>query len=355
MKVKHPKHSIPPSMQHIDEIKSLETDELFKMSKAVTAEIERRAKGAKGRAPKKTGSMPKGQVPPQLRKPRKWVEYVLADARQNGWESFTVHQTRKNKETGEKEEEEIVMPGSEENEDGVHVFAGSINEKTQKGKMFIQKDAMSLSKQYWTVKTQTGSRKDLYEAFDATYDDDTESVASSSSDTVVVRMTAEEKAAQKQREKEAKAAQKQREKEEKAAEKQREKEVKAAEKAAEKQREKEASGKQAAKPTMTKVKAAISEPSEPKEPAKAAVAAVSTPVKKEPKKVPAAPKKKKEEEWTCPKDDMVHEWTHDGTVYLRNYDGEIWENDDGELGAWVGKWDAKKKQIDMDATEPQFQ
>lgn len=347
MKVKHPKHSIPPSMQHIDEIKSLETDELFKMSKAVTAEIERRAKGAKGRAPKKTGSMPKGQVPPQLRKPRKWVEYVLADARQNGWESFTVHQTRKNKETGEKEEEEIVMPGSEENEDGVHVFAGSINEKTQKGKMFIQKDAMSLSKQYWTVKTQKGSRKDLYEAFDAAYDDDTESVASSSSDTVVVRMTAEEKAAQKQREKEEKAAEKQRLKEEKAAEKQREKE----EKAAEKEREKEASGKQAAKPTMAKVKAAIPVVKEEK----AAVAAVSTPAKEKEKKVPAAPKKKKEEEWTCPNDKMVHEWTHDGTVYLRNYDGEIWENDDGELGAWVGMWDAKKKQIDMDATEPQFE
>ena len=336
MKVKHPKHSIPPSMQHIDEIKSLETDELFKMSKAVTAEIERRAKGAKGRAPKKTGSMPKGQVPPQLRKPRKWVEYVLADARKNGWESFTVHQTRKNKETGEKEEEEIVMPGSEENEDGVHIFSGSINEKTQKGKMFIQKDAMSLSKQYWTVKTQTGSRKDLYEAFDATYDDDTESVASSSSDTVVVRMTAEEKAAQKLREKEEKAKEKERLKEEKAAEK---------------QREKEASGKQAAKPTMAKVKAAIPVVKEEK----AAVAAVSTPAKEKEKKVPAAPKKKKEEEWTCPNDDMVHEWTHDGTVYLRNYDGEIWENDDGELGAWVGKWDAKKKQIDMDATEPQFQ
>ena len=319
-------------MQHIDEIKSLETDELFKMSKAVTAEIERRAKGTKGRAPKKTGSMPKGQVPPQLRKPRKWVEYVLADARKNGWSSYTVHQTRKNKETGEKEEEEIEMPGSEENADGVHIFAGSINEKTQKGKMFIQKDAMSLSKQYWTVKTQKGSRGDLYEAFDAAYEDDMESVASASSDTVVVRMTAAEKAKEKAAEKEEKTKEKERLKEEKAAEK--------------------ASGKQAAKPTMTKVKV-IQPLSEPNEPAKAAVAAVSTPVKKEPKKVPAAPKKK--EEWTCPNDDMVHEWTHDGTVYLRNYAGETWENDDGELGAWVGKWDAKKKQIDTDATEPQFE
>ena len=338
-------------MQHIDEIKSLETEELFKMSKAVTAEIERRTKGAKGRAPKKTGSMPKGQVPPQLRKPRKWVEYVLADARKNGWSSYTVYQARKNKETGEKEEEEIEMPGSETNEDGVHVFEGSITEKAPKGKMFIQKDAMSLSKQYWTVKTQTGSRQDLYEAFDEAYEDDTESVASASSDTVVVRMTAAEKAKEKERLKEEKVKEKERLKEEKAAEKKR----LAEEKAAEKKREKEASGKQAAKPTMTKVKAAISEPSEPKEPAKAAVAAVSTPVKKEPKKVPAAPKKKKEEEWTCPNDGMVHEWTHDGTIYLRNADGEIWENDDGELGAWVGQWDAKKKEIDTNATEPQFE
>jgi hypothetical protein len=331
----------------IDAVKSLETNDLFKMSKAVTAEIERRAKskGGKAAAPKKTGSMPKGQVPPQLRKPRAWVGYVLKDAQENGWTSYTVHQARKNKETGEKEEEEIEMPGSEQNEDGQHVFEGSINEKTPKGKAFIHKDAMSLSKHYYTAKTKTGSRPDLYEAFEAAYvdDDDTASQASTSSDKVVVRITAADKEAEKERkvkekeaEKERKVKEKEAEKERKAAEKEAEKERKAAEKAA-------AKGKEA---KSTVVKAADVKVAKAAEPVP-----IATPPPKA-KATPAAPKKKKEE-WTCPNDDMVHEFVYEGKTYLRNFNGQIWEENDGELGAWAGVWDGKK--IDTDAPEPQFE
>ncbi|NCY23240.1 hypothetical protein EBX31_14975, partial [bacterium] len=52
------------------------------------------------------------------------------------------------------------MPASEER-DGAHVFPD--------GKAFSHKYAMSLSKVYWTVKSQTGDRKDLYDAFEEQY------------------------------------------------------------------------------------------------------------------------------------------------------------------------------------------
>ena len=361
-----------PVEEIVDEVKSLETNDLFKMSKAVTAEIERRAKTKGGRVakPRKTGSMPKGQVPPQLRKPRKWVEHVLHDAQTNGWPAYTVHQARKNKETGEKEEEEIEMPASEQNEDGVHVFEGSITEKAPKGKPFIHKDAMSLSKQYWTVKTQEGSRKDLYEAFDAAYEVDEEVVsqASASSEKVVVRMTSKEK----EEEKERKKAEKEEEKERKKAEKEEEKERKKAEKEEEKERLKQekaaekAKGKQEAKPTVVKAAAAAAVSKKPttEQAAQAApmaakaapMAAKAAPMATPPPKAkatPPAPKKTKKDAWTCPNDGMVHEFIFEGTTYLRNHDDEIWLDDNGDLGAWAGKWNGKE--IDTEAPEPTFE
>jgi hypothetical protein len=316
--------------------------------------------------------MPKGQVPPQLRKPRKWVEHVLHDAQTNGWPAYTVHQARKNKETGEKEEEEIEMPASEKNEDGVHVFEGSITEKAPKGKPFIHKDAMSLSKQYWTVKTQEGSRKDLYEAFDAAYEEDEEVVsqASASSEKVVVRMTSKEKEEEKERKKQEKEEEKERKKQEKEEEKERKKQEKEEEKERlkqEKAAEKAAKSKQEAKPTVVKAAAAAAVSKKPKEekaaeaapmaakaaPMAAKAAPMATPPPKA-KSTPPAPKKtKKEAVWTCPNDGMVHEFIFEGTTYLRNHDDEIWLDDNGDLGTWAGKWNGTK--IDTEAPEPTFE
>lgn len=59
--------------------------------------------------------------------------------------------------------------------------------------------------------------------------------------------------------------------------------------------------------------------------------------------------------WSCPNDDMVHAWVYNGIKYLRNYHGEIWMDDDGECGDWVGKWDQQRKAIDTTAPEPEFQ
>ena len=372
---KNPSMSDRPVEEIVEEVKSLETADLFKMSKLVTAEIERRTKGKGAKAPKKTGSMPKGKVPHQLMKPRAWVGFVLNDAHTNGWTPYIVNQTRKNKETGEKEEEEIEMPGSEQNEDGQHVFAGSITEKAPKGKPFIHKDAMSLSKHYFTAKTKEGTRADLYEAFEATYveEDDTASQASTSSEKVV-RISAAEKEAEKLRKAEEKEAEKDRKKQEKEEEKERKKQEKEEEKERkkrEKEAEKAAKGKKevvkaatAAASLKPKTEAKAEAKTEAKAEAKAAVAAappmatppMATPPMATPppkaKPTPSAPKKKKEA-WTCPNDGMVHEFVHEGTTYLRNYDGEIWEDNSGELGDWVGKWNGSE--IDTSVSEPQFE
>ena len=365
-----------PIEEIIQEICGLPTDLLGRISKQAVDEMGRRAKtSAKGKkAPKKTGSMPKGVVPDQLRKPREWVNHVKADAIANGWPSYTMHQARKNKETGEKEEEEIEMPASEQNAEGVHVFEGSITEKLPKGRAFTHKDAMSLSAVYWKVKTQKGTRQDLYEEFDASYqEEDTVSEASDSSEKVVVRMTAAEKETQKAEKAAAAVVEKERKKQEKLDEKERLKQEKA-----------NASGKQEAKSTHVKkvvkksasaatssatASAEIDADSISLSPVAASAAAASssssssspipaaTPVKKTAAKPakPAAPKKVKKEEWTCENDNLVHSWEEDGVKYLRNYAGQVWMDDEGQLGEWAGQWNKEKKFLDTDAPAPVFE
>jgi hypothetical protein len=79
-------------------VKMLDAVDLAKLLKAVIVELEKRVKGTKPtKSVKKAGSMPKGVVPPQLKKPRAWVDFTLKHAQENGWETFTVHQTKKDK------------------------------------------------------------------------------------------------------------------------------------------------------------------------------------------------------------------------------------------------------------------
>ena len=210
-------------------LKSLEAADLFKVMKLALAEAEKRAKGTapRGRAAaaKKAGSMPKGVVPPQLRKPRAWVDFTLQHALENGWEPFIVYQTKKDKVTGEKEEEEIEMPGSVLH-DGAHVYDGSVTEKCPTGRQLIHKDAMSLSKQRWAPKEKKGTHPELYTEFEAAYVEEaveTPDTASEASSKKVVKMTAAEKTAaaeaKKAAKEEEKAAKKVAKEEEKAAKK----------------------------------------------------------------------------------------------------------------------------------------
>ena len=302
-------------------LKSLETSDLLKVMKQAVIEQEKRLKSVpKAATPKKTGSMPKGQVPPQLKKPRAWVDYVMKHAMENGWEGFTVFTSKKNKETGEKTEEEVEMLGSILHE-GTHIYKDSITEKNPSGKKIINKDAMSLSKQYWAPKNGTGTKEELYREFESTYVDDVPEVQEpkvvkvSAIDKVAI---AEEKKLAKEKEKEDKRVAKEIEKEEKRL------------------------AKEAAK--VAKVAAVPKVAAVAKVPAKVPAAAITTPVKVV----------KKKAEWSCPADGMVHHWPYKGKQYLRNSDNEIWiRGSDGGLGEWQGVYLPEEDRIDETVAEPE--
>jgi hypothetical protein len=134
----------------ISSLKTFESAELFKLLKAVATETEKKTKltktTTKATTTKKAGSMPKGAVPPQLKKPRAWVEFTLKNALENGWESFTVLQKKKDKETNTITEEQIEMPGSTLH-NGAHIYEDSVTEKTPDGRQLIHKEPMSPSYQ----------------------------------------------------------------------------------------------------------------------------------------------------------------------------------------------------------------
>jgi hypothetical protein len=353
-------------------LKSLEPADLFKVMKQALVEAEKRTKGGKGAAvAKKAGSMPKGIVPQQLKKPRAWVDFTLQHALQNGWEPFTVYQTRKDKLTGETIEEEIEMPGSILH-DGAYVYEGSVTEKQPAGKQIIQKDAMSLSKQYWSPKGKTGTHPELYEEFEAAYaaeepdvpDTASEASAATAPKKVVVKMTAAEKVAAA----EAKKAEKEAEKAAKKAAKEEEKAAKKAEKEAEKAalkaaKEAEKAAAKAAKEAAKKpaVKAIIPAAAVKKVVAAAVpvkVAAVggagAAPVKAVPVPIKKAVVKPVVEEWTCP-EGQARPWTYKGKNYLRSSDNEVWlRGADGGCGEWQGVFVPAEDRIDDSVPEPTY-
>ena len=271
--------------QIIASMKLLSAAELFKLLKIAASEAEKKSKKeSKTAAVKEKNTKAKvakekvtGAIPPQLLKPRAWVEFTLKDALANGWESFVIHQTHKDKETGEKIAEEIEMPASMLH-DGAHVYEGSVTDANPTGRQLIHKDAMSLSKHRKTTDHPS------YAVFEAGYvpppptaaaaaaGESSESDAASTS-SKVIKMTAAEveakkaaKAAEKEAEKAAKAAEKEALKKEKAlakmskeAEKAAEKAAKAAEKEAEKEAEKKTVKKTVKAKAKAKAKAASSD------------------------------------------------------------------------------------------------
>ena len=335
---------------------SMELTDLLKLIKSCVAEAEKKAKhiptASKG-ATKKAGSMPKGAVPPQLKKPRAWVEFTLKHALENGWESFTIHQSHKDKDTGEKVEEEIEMPASALH-NGAYVYEDSVSEAHPEGRQIIHKEAMSLSKQRKEANHAT------YAEFEAQYvpevSEDEKSVASStaSSKKSVVKKTAAEKEA----EKVAKKAEKEKEKEAAKAAKEEEKERKKQEKEAEKVAAKAAKEEEKeAKKTEKKPAAKSVVPA--KAVAKPAAAAKAAPKAAKEEEKPVAAKKKPaavKAEDAIPDDGMVHPWTYNGKKYLRNAQGETWTvGADGGMGVWAGLYNAATDKLDTKAAEPSFE
>jgi membrane protein involved in colicin uptake len=272
----------------------------------------------------------------------------LKDAIENGWEPFVIHQSRKDKVSGEKVEEEIEMPGSEQNEDGAYVFEGSITEKAPKGRQINHKEAMSLSKQ-----RKDGGHESLA-VFEASYvpEEAPAKPAKAVTKTVVVRKTAAEKAA----EAEAKKAEKEAEKAEKKAAKEAERAEKKALKEAEKAAAKEAkeAEKALAKAAKEAEKAAKKAPAV-KAPSKAKSPYAGADARRA--RAPAAPVKPavKKADVVIPDDGAAHPWTFKGKKYLRSSANEVWASKaDGSLGKWVGVYDPSEDKIDDSVPEPEF-
>jgi len=313
-------------------IKGLELSDLIKVMKQATMEAEKRQKSQKGT---KKGSMPKGVDPPQLKKPRAWVDFTRQHAQENGWEPFTIIQSKKDKTTGEKTTEEVEMPGSVLHE-GIHIFEGSIDAKNPNGKMLIHKHAMSLSKQRWAPKAAEGTHQELYEEFISTYEVDSEESVEAKNDSKEAAVRAKEEKKQA-----ALIA-----KEEKAKAKEAEKEQK--KQAALIAKEEKAKAKEAEK-ALKVPKAAIAKPVV--KPVAKPVAKVATPaVKPVTKAVKPAVKV-----WSCPNDENVHHWPWKGKDLMRNFQNEVWTRGaDGEIETWQGMYIPEEDRIDDSVAEPVF-
>lgn len=389
--------SIPVVVEEIDvptyvaAAKHFDAADLFKIISALLKMAEKLSKtvgkssSKRGTTVKKAKDAPKGKTPRQLHKNNAWVAWTLEYARQNGWESFIVKAKSKDKETGDVTEEEIEMPSSELH-DGCYVYEGSVTESTPAGRQIIHKEAMSLSKHYWSAKNNTGTRQDLYEEFLKTYvepaESETESVAKS---TTSSKMTVRKTAAEKAEEKAAKDAAAKEEKERKAKEREAKKEATAAKKAAEREaieqrkaeraeakaaKEKAAAeekerkeAEKAAKVKKTAVKAAPVKAAAvavvkavPAKPVPAAAKPVAAPAPAAVKAVGGAGTKRPVEEWVAPAEGQVKSWSFKGKTYFRNSDNELWlKKADGQMGEWQGVYLPSESRIDDSVPEPVFE
>jgi len=338
--------------------KTLTATDLFKLLKAFTAEAEKRSKSdSKATASKrvKKEKKEKGAVPIQLRKNHAWVGFTLKHAQENGWESFVNHNTRKDKETGEKVEEEIEMSASMLHE-SAHVYEDSISDKTPAGRQINRSEAMSLAK------VRKESNHETWAEFEEQYvpeegtesSGDTKSTTSSKKSTTstVVRKTA----AEKEKEKEEKKAAKEKEKEEKKAAA----EAAKVEKKAAKEKEKEE--KKAAKEKETAVKAAPTPVPKKAAGGAGAKAESESEASVAPKPVKTATKvavkaaAKEEKVPTVEDDGKAHLVNWKGKAYYMMASGEAWEQTKQKsMGKWAGMFDAEKNILDTTVEEPTFE
>jgi hypothetical protein len=358
--------------------KLLGAPDLFKLIKECTKLAEKATKTAekstskRGATAKKAKDAPKGKVPHQLRKTHAWVAFTLKAAQENGWESFIVKSSRKDKETGEVIEEEIEMPASELHDD-CYVYEGSVSESTPAGRQITHKEAMSLSK---ARKESHPSWTEFLESYEEEPASETESVAakSTTSSKVTVRKTAAEKAEEKAAKEKAVAEEKARKAEIREAKKAETATKKAAEKAAVEARKAERAEAKAAKEAAAAEEKARKEAEKASKVKKTVVKSATVPVKAVAKATPApkAPVKAAggagavavaakrpvvADTWVPPSGkNEVKAWPFKGKTYYRNSDNYVWEMaaDDG-LGAWAGIYMPADDFIDNSHPEPEFE
>ena len=292
----------------------------------------------------------KGVVPPQLVCPKAWIQFTLLHAQKNGWEEYEEKETRKDKSTGKMVTKMVTMPCSVMGAEGGYIFEGSVSEKDPLGKFFSPQNAMALSKQRWDKKAQTGTHEELYKEFLEQFEEENQPMEKETP--MVVKMTLEEKEAEKMAKKAAEVEKKQREKEAKEEEKKKLKAEAEEKKAAAKEQEKKE--KEAAKLAKQMSKVVRADQVEikltPPTPSKEKKEKKEEKEVKE-KKEKKAKKEEKEEKWVAPEDGSAKSWTYKGKLYYRNKENEVWKkSEDGP--EWMGKYIEAEDRIDDEAEEP---
>ena len=314
----------------VEAVKQLDGDDFATVVTTVAKEMERRSKG-RG----KSSSAAKGVIPAQFQENYDWVDFVMQVALEHGWAAFEMHTSKK-----DGTEEIIEMGDSVLNEDGVHQFSS--------GQKFTRKHAMVLSAKLKREEDR------LYSQFKASYVPraarDADDV-SSASPSKVVRMTAEDKEAEKAQKLADKEAEKERVKAEKEAEKERVK----AQKEAEKERikaEKEAAKAAAKAPAPVKVTVKV--PIAVKVVPKPAIVVAAKPAVAAPKAAVAVKQVAKPvaEEWSCPAG-SAKKWMWKGEAYVRDDEDLVWKFVNGDRGDWCGKYIKGEDRIDETVEEPQ--
>jgi hypothetical protein len=181
----------------------------------------------------------------------------------------------------------IEMPASEL-EDGAYIVPGSVSKKSPAGVQLSISQAMCLAKKYWSSKENAGEREDLWQAFQATQPQEKIVAVSPSRPKMTLAALQQQQLAA------------------------------------------EAAAKALAE--AAKAKNAAAKPSPKAKPlVKKAMAA-------------AVPK------WSCPNDGMMHEFSHGGVQYRRNFDGYIFGMD--EEATYLGKWNEAKSCLDDTVPSP---
>ena len=215
-----------------------------------------------------------------------WQQFVLQYSLENGWPSFEYKANRKL--DGVMTPVVIEMPASDLH-DGAYIVPGSVSKKSPAGVQLSISQAMCLAKKYWSSKENAGEREDLWQAFQATQPQEKIVAVSPARPKMTLAALQQQQLA--------------------------------AEAAAKAQIEATKAKNAAAKPSPKSAKPLV----------KKAMAA-------------AVPK------WSCPNDGMMHEFSHGGVQYRRNFDGYIFGMD--EDATYLGKWNEAKSCLDDSVPNP---
>jgi hypothetical protein len=215
-----------------------------------------------------------------------WQQFVLQYSLENGWPSFEYKANRKL--DGVMTPVVIEMPASDLH-DGAYIVPGSVSKKSPAGVQLSISQAMCLAKKYWSSKENAGERADIWAAFQETQPQGKIVAVSPARPKMTLAALQQQQLA--------------------------------AEAAAKAQIEATKAKNAAAKPSPKSAKPLV----------KKAMAA-------------AVPK------WSCPNDGMMHEFSHGGVQYRRNFDGYIFGMD--EDATYLGKWNEAKSCLDDSVPNP---